>query len=296
MLPVPLLYLIVVLVWGSTWYAIKLQLGPVAEELSVAYRFALASVCLFALTAVSGRSLRVPRENYPGVVLQGLLMFSISYLLVYFGSGFITTGLVAVLYSLIIVFNGVFEWLFFRTLFDRRLVLASIIGLSGIALVFWPEVASVSLNDRVLQGVAWTLGSVAFASLGNMVAIRNTTRAVPVTLINAHGMIWGAALSFMIALSLDRPIHFALTADYVVSLMFLAVFGSCVAFGCYLALLKRIGAARASYVSLLFPVVALLISTIYVDYRWSGAAMSGVMLILTGNWLALSRLPKRNRH
>jgi len=293
MLPVPLLYAIVVLVWGSTWYAIKLQLGPVAEELSVAYRFALASACLFTLTALSGRSLRIARANYPSVVLQGLLMFSISYLLVYFGSGYITTGLVAVLYSLIIIFNGVFEWLFFRTHFDRRLLLASVVGLSGTACVFWPEVASVSLNDRVLQGVAWTLGSVAFASLGSMVAIGNTNRAVPVTLINAHGMIWGALLSFVIALALDRPLSFSLTADYVGSLIYLAVFGSCVAFGCFLALLKRIGAARASYASLLFPVVALLISTVYEDYRWSVSAVSGVGLILAGNWLALSRRPER---
>ena len=293
MLPIPILYAIVVLIWGSTWYAIKLQLGPVAEELSVAYRFALAGLCLIAYAALTGQSLRIPQAHYPLVVVQGSLMFSIAYVLVYVGSGYITTGLVAVLYSLIVIFNGIFEWLIYRTSFDRRLLLASIVGLTGTTAVFWPEVGVVSLTDDVLRGIAWTVASVIVAALGNMAAIRNTGRRVPVLLINAHGMLWGAALSFLIAMLLGRPIRFSLDPQYLGSLVYLAVLGSSLVFGCYMALLQRVGAARASYASVLFPIVALLISTALEGYRWSLAAIVGVILILAGNWLALSRVPAR---
>lgn len=290
-MPVPLLYAIVVLIWGSTWYAIKLQLGGVAEELSVAYRFGLAGVCLFGFARAAGSGLAVPRDAYGFVVLQGLLMFSISYVLVYFGSGLITTGLVAVLYSLIVVFNGLFEWLFYRRAFDRRLLAAAVVGVLGTSCVFWPEVSRLSLDDRVLRGVAWTVGSVVVAALGNMAAIRNTARGIPVVLINAHGMVWGALLSMLIAVGLERPFDFDLTPQYLGSLLYLSVFGSCIVFGCFMALLKRIGASRASYASVLFPIVALAISTVFEDYTWSTTALAGVILILGGNWLALSRVP-----
>jgi drug/metabolite transporter (DMT)-like permease len=293
MLPIPVLYAIVVLIWGSTWYAIKLQLGPVAEELSVAYRFGLAGLCLVMFAVFSGRSMHIARAHYPLVVLQGCLMFSVAYVLVYLGSGYITTGLVAVLYSLIVIFNGIFEWLIYRTPFDRRLLLASIVGLAGTAAVFWPEVARISLSDSVVKGIAWTVGSIVVAALGNMAAIRNTGRGIPVLLINAHGMLWGAGLSFLTALLLGRPLRFSLDPQYVGSLVYLAVLGSSLVFGCYMALLQRVGAARASYASVLFPIVALLISTVFEDYGWSPAAIIGVILILAGNWLALSRIPAR---
>lgn len=292
-MPVPVLYAIVVLVWGSTWYAIKLQLGPVPEELSVAWRFGLASLLLFGLARVSGHSLGVARSIYPFVVLQGLLMYSVSYVLVYFASSHITTGLIAVLYSSIVIFNGVFERMFYGTAFDRRLLMAAVVGLTGTALVFWPEVRALSFEDRVVVGLTWSMASVVAAALGNMAAIRNTRNGIPVVLINAHGMAWGALFSLLVVIVRGRPIVFSTDPVYVASLLYLAVFGSCVAFGAFMALLKRIGAGRASYVSVLFPIIALLLSTLFEGYRWGGAAMAGVILILGGNWLALSRVPDR---
>ena len=291
MLSVPVVYAIVVLIWGSTWYAIKLQLGVVPEELSVAYRFALAGLCLMAFSRLSGERRRIARSDYPTIVLQGLLMFSISYMLVYIGSRYITTGLVAVLYSLIIVFNGIFEWLFYRRAFDRMLLGAAVAGLSGTGLVFWQEVTQLSLDDVGLKGIAWTVASVIAASLGNMAAIKNTAREIPIVLINAHGMLWGALLSVLVALLLGRPLTFSLEPTYVGSLFYLAIAGSCIAFGGFMLLIKHIGASRASYVSILFPVVALAISTVFEDYRWSVSATVGVGLIIAGNWLALSRRP-----
>lgn len=283
----------VVLIWGSTWFAITFQLGEVAEELSVAYRFAIASLCLFVYAAASKQSLRIPPRNYWPIVVMGILMFSVSYVLVYFGSGYITTGLVAVLYSLIVLFNGILERLFYGTPLDRRLILASATGLAGTGLVFWPEVASLTFEDKAFVGITWTITSVFIAALGNMAAIANTRRGWPIVTVNAHAMAWGALTSFAIAVVLERELRFSTNSEYVLSLAFLSIFGSCVAFGCFLALIKRIGSARASYASVLFPVVALAISTVFEGYRWSAAGALGVTLILSGNWLALSRMPAR---
>lgn len=292
-MPVPLLYSVVVLVWGSTWFAIKLQLGEVPESLSVAYRFLLASLCLFALARAGGSRLGIPAAHYWPVVLQGFLMYSVSYILVYFGSSYITTGLIAVLYSSIVIMNGVLERLFFGTSFDRRLLVAALVGLCGTALVFWPEVASLSFEDRVVVGVLWSLASVMAAALGNMAAIRNTRNGIPVILINAHGMGWGALFSLAVTFALGEALTFSTDAMYLGSLLYLALAGSCVAFGAFLALLKRIGAGRASYVSVLFPIIALAISTVFEGYRFSTTAIFGIALILGGNWLALSRVPPR---
>ena len=292
-MPISALYAIVVLIWGSTWFAIRFQLGDVAEELSVAYRFAIASICLFAYARIRGDKLSLPRTDYWAVILMGSLMFSISYVLVYFGSNFITTGLVAVLFSLIVVCNGVLERFFYGTPLDARLILAAAVGLAGTAFVFWPEVSGTQMAAGAPVGILFTLASVFVAALGNMAAIRATRQGWSVVVINAHSMAWGALLSLVIALVLERPINFSPTAGYVTSLLFLAIFGSSIAFGCFLVLLKQLGSARSSYVSVVFPIVALSISTVFEDYRWTTAAVTGVLLILAGNWLALTRAPAR---
>ena len=287
------LYATVVLIWGSTWFAITFQIGTVAEEYSVSYRFALASAALFAYAGVKGHSISIPMARYLPIVAMGVLMFSVSYILVYFGSAYITTGLVAVLYSLIVLFNAALERAFYGTPIDRRLILASITGLTGTGLVFWPEVAALTLADKAVLGIVWIIASVFLAALGNMAAISNTRHGWPIVTVNAHAMAWGALTSSAIGLTLGRELGFAMTAEYVLSLLFLSVFGSCIAFGCFLALIKRIGSARASYASVLFPIVALGISTLFEGYRWTAMGTAGVALILSGNWLALSRMPTR---
>ena len=286
---IALLYGTVVLIWGTTWFAIELQLGPVAEELSVAYRFGLGSLCLFTFLRLTGRSLRIPPADYPLVMLMGALLFSGAYLCVYYGTGYLTSGLVAVMFSLIIVCNAVLERVFFETPIDARLGIAAATGLLGTALVFWPEVRNLGSGNGVFIGIAWTLGSVLVAAFGNMAAVAATSRGLPVATVNAHAMAWGAAASSLVALLLGRPFNFSLAPGYVSSLLFLAIFGSAVAFGCYLALLKRIGSARAAYSSVLYPVVALLVSTLFEGFKWTAIAGLGLALILAGNWLALTR-------
>ena len=289
---VALLYATVVLIWGSTWIVITFQLGPVAEEVSVAYRFGLASIALFIYAAISGRRVRIPLDSYGNVVLMGLLMYSSSYMLIYHATSLITSGLVAVIFSLIVVSNAFFERLFFRKPLEGRMMLASAFGIGGIVFLFWPEVASFNFADQTIVGVAMATIAVVIVSLGNMVAIVNTTRNLPVTAMNAHAMAWGFLSSMLISLLMGKSINFSFETAYVVSLIYLAVFGSAIAFGAYLALLRLIGSARAAYTSVLFPIVALIISTIFEGYQWSTLAIIGVALIVAGNWLALTKINK----
>ena len=289
---VAILYTSAVLIWGSTWIAITFQLGTVAEEVSVAYRFSLGSISLFIYAAIAGRRTRIPLESYGLVALMGILMYSGSYMIVYHATSYITSGLLAVIFSLIVVSNAFFERIFFRRPLERRMLLASVLGIGGIALLFWPEVSTFDLADQTIIGVLLALVSVVVASLGNMAAIVNTSRNLPVIAVNAHAMAWGGVTSLVVALLMGRWINFSLEPAYVLSLLYLAVFGSAIAFGAYLALIRIIGSARAAYTSVLFPIVALSISTIFEGYQWSTLAVAGIALICAGNWLALTKIKK----
>lgn len=286
---VTLLYLTIVMIWGSTWIVIPFQLGEVANELSVAYRFGIASLVLYAYAAITRRKIALPRGTYLFVFIQGTLMFSLNYFLVYYGTAFITTGLVAVVFGTIVLFNAIFSKLFFGSPLETRVLTAAAIGFSGIALIFWPEVSVLSFEDTTIVGISYVLAATILASLGNMAAVVNTRQSLPVVAVNAHSMAWAAVTSIVIALLLGRELSFSLQTDYLVSLAYLSIFGSAVAFGCYLALIRRIGAARAAYSSVLFPVVALGLSTFFEDYKWTPAAAVGIILTLIGNWLILKR-------
>jgi drug/metabolite transporter (DMT)-like permease len=286
---VVLLYAAVVLIWGSTWAAIPYQLGVVAAEVSVGYRFGIAALGLYLYAVVSRRRLRLPANTYPMVFLQGTLLFSINYFFVYYGTAYITSGLVAVLFSSIILMNTVFERLFFKTPFDGRLLLAAAVGIAGIAMIFWPEISALGIADETVRGIILVIIATAIASLGNMTAVINTRRDLPVVAVNAHGMAFAALLALAIAAALGREFDFLITPGYVLSLLYLAILGSAVAFGCYLALIRRIGSTRAAYSSVLFPVVALTMSTLIEDYRWTPIAATGIVFTLVGNWLILSR-------
>lgn len=284
-----LLYAAVVLIWGSTWSAIPFQLGVVAVEVSVAYRFGLAAIVLYLYAIVSRRQLRLPAGTYPFVFVQGILLFCINYFLVYYGTAYLTSGVVAVLFSSILVMNAIFERLFFGKRIEARFWIAALIGISGISLIFWSEIANVGLSDKSIFGGLLVLFSTLIASLGNMAAVVNTNKGLPVVAVNAHAMAFATMLALTISVALGREFNFLLRADYIVSLLYLAVFGSAVAFGCYLALLRRIGASRASYSTVLFPIIALLMSTFLEGYRWTILAIVGMLLTLVGNWLILSQ-------
>ena len=284
-----LLYVSTILIWGSTWFAITFQLGAVDPALSVAYRFALAAALLFAYCALTRRPLRFSAEEHLFMLLQGTLLFGVNYLLFYQATGHLTSGLVAVIFSSVIVMNIVNGALFLGSRVQGRVLLGAGIGLIGIVLVFLPELTAFDPSNDGAFGLLLGVIATFSASLGNILSARNQRRAIPIIQTNAYGMAYGALLILGYALATGAPLAFDPSPAYIVSLGYLALFGSIAAFGCYLTLLGRIGADRAAYATLLFPVVALGISTVFEGYRWTAYGLTGMSLVLAGNFLVLSR-------
>jgi len=282
-----LLYIVTVLIWGSTWLAITFQIGDVDPMISVCYRFGLAAVILLVYCRLAGHRLRFHLREHAFMGMQGLFLFSVSYWLVYMAEEHLTSGLVAVLYSTLVFLNSLNGYLFLGSPVRLRVVGGGAVGLLGVGLIFWPEIEAFQWSDLELRGLLMGLISVILASVGNILSARNQRSRLPVLQTNAFGMAYGTLLLLGISTALGKPFGFSLSPAYVGSLVYLAVFGSIVAFGCYLTLLGRVGADRAAYVTLLIPVVALLASTLFEGYRWSFQALLGLPLVLAGNLLIL---------
>jgi drug/metabolite transporter (DMT)-like permease len=284
-----LLYIITVLIWGSTWLAIRFQLGVVAPELSVAYRFFLASALLFIYSAWKRLPLRFSARQHAFMAMQGLFLFSVNYILVYIAEGFVTSGLVAVIFSSIIILNVFFGALFLGSPVRGRVVIGALVGMLGLALIFWPELSGFDLGSGRALGLTLAVISSVSASLGNIVSARNQRNELPVIQTNAYGMAYGATFTLLIAFSRGAVFSFDPSFAYVASMLYLALFGSVIAFGSYLTLLGRIGADRAAYITIIFPVIALLLSALFEDFSMNSQQFIGVALILLGNVIVLRR-------
>lgn len=284
-----LLYVATVLIWGSTWYAIKMQLGTVDPDLSVAYRFIIAAALLIVFCLATGRSLRFAPRHHLFIAAQGLFLFCLNYWLFYYATFELTTGVVAVVFSLIMLMNILNGAVLFGTRVEPKVLAAAGLGLIGLILVFWDDLAALDFTSGPMVGLGLSIVATYSASLGNMASLRNTRAGLPVLPVNALGMAYGAAFMTILALLRGAPISFDFSPGYVGSLLYLAIFGSVLAFGFYLTLLARIGADRAAYAAVVFPTVALIISTFLEDYVWTPPALIGVALILGGNVLAVAK-------
>ncbi len=285
----PFLYLVTVLIWGSSWYAMRFQVGMVPVEQSIAYRFLLAGALMIGFCLLSGRRLRFGLRDHLFFAAQGVTLFAINYLLFYYALPYLASGLLAVCFSTILVMNiGNGMWLF-RQRSDRAVGIGAVLGLAGLALLFWPAFANFDLGGGALLGLALSIAATYSASLGNMVSVRHKFAGVPVISSNAWGMSYGGIFTLIFALVVAPDFAFDARLPYIVSLLFLAVLASVVAFTTYLTLVQRIGADRAAYATVLFPVIALALSTLYEGYAWTWPAAAGVLLVIAGNVIVLRR-------
>ena len=281
------LYIATVLIWGSTFYAIKMQIGIVAIEISLIYRFLAASLILFAFCLVKKRTLRFNLAEHFFIFLQGVFLFSANYLIVYWAADILTSGIIALIFSTVILMNIVNGAIFMRQTVSRRVVLGALIGIAGIAAVFWSEIAGLENNESTWLGLFLILVATYSASIGNILSARNQKYKLPVVQTNAYGMAYGVVIMAVYAIVRGTPINYDFSASYTLSLLYLSLFGSVFAFGSYLTLVGRIGANRSAYSAVLYPVVALSISTVLEDYRWTVAAICGFGLVLIGNLLVI---------
>ena len=281
------LFMIPSAIWGSTWLAITFQLGSVAPELSVAYRFSLASMIVAGWCVVSKRSLAFAGRDHLWLLAMGATFFGFNYIGIYWAERYVASGLVAVVFSTIVFMSPIGMRVFYGERLTVRTLVAAAMGVTGVALLFLPELSAARQGGSAAMGITIALVATVFAAVGNLIAVRNHRAGLPTLPVTAWGMLYGSLISFAFAAIMGVTWTFERTAGYVLSLAYLALFGSVFAFGAYLTLLKRVGAGPSSFVAVATPVIALALSTLFEGYRWTWVSAAGLVLAVFGNWLAL---------
>jgi drug/metabolite transporter (DMT)-like permease len=283
------LYLLTVLIWGTTWIALKLQLGQVAIAVSIVYRFGLAALIIFALLLATGKLQKVNRRGQLICLAQGLCLFCVNFMCFYTASQWIPTGLVAVVFSTATLWNALNARIFFKQKVARNVVMGGTLGLLGLACLFWPELAGHSASRETWIGLALTLLGTLCFSAGNMLSSLQQKAGLRPLTTNAYGMLYGATMLYVYCLLSGTPFGFEWNARYIGSLLYLVVPGSVIGFTAYLTLVGRMGPERAAYCTVLFPVVALNVSAFAEGYQWTAPALMGLVLVMAGNVLVFRK-------
>ncbi len=285
-----LLFFIPSLIWGSTWYTIKFQLGIVDPIMSVAYRFFIASTILILYCLLFKLKLRFSYEEHLLFVLQGVLLFGMNYWLVYLAEVQLTSGLIAVVFSLVVFTNAIFGALFIRAKITWNIALGGILAILGTALIFKDEVSLLFGKTVVLSAIIMSFGSLLLASLGNVLSAYSQRKKLPLIQSNAFSMMYGSLAVFIVGLIIGKRVNFEISSSYILSLLYLAVFGSIIAFSTYLKIIGRIGPAKGSYALVLVPVIAMIFSTFFESYQWQKSALLGMPVLIIGNLVAMEKL------
>ncbi|ARU89487.1 DMT family transporter [Pseudomonas sp. M30-35] len=285
------LYLLTVLIWGTTWIALKMQLGVVAIPASIAYRFGLAAAVLFAVLLISGRLQKMDRRGQLICLVQGLCLFCVNFMCFYTASQWIPSGLVAVIFSTATLWNALNARLFFKQKIAANVLAGGALGLCGLGMLFWPELAGHEASKETLLGIGLALVGTLCFSAGNMLSSLQQKAGLKPLTTNAWGMLYGAMMLLVICIVTGTPFTFEANSRYIGTLLYLAIPGSVIGFTAYLTLVGRMGPERAAYCTVLFPVVALNISVFAEGYQWTTPALLGLVLVMLGNVLVF-RKPK----
>ncbi|KZL27603.1 DMT family transporter [Pseudovibrio sp. Ad37] len=286
------LYGTTVFAWGFSWYALKLQ-AVITPEIALFWRFLFATVLMWGWAIFGGHKMAFPLRAHLSFAGLGLLLFSTNFLLFYHGSRELPSGLLSVVFSLASVFNIVLGFVLFKQKVSRALVVGAVLGFSGICLMFYQEIAGSTWNIAALGGLGLcALGTLSFC-FGNIVSARATAKKISVISASAWGMVYGTVLLGVNGLLQGASFEVPFTPEFIWSFLYMVVIGSIVAFGAYLTLLGRIGSARAGYATVMFPIVALGVSTAMEGYTWTATSILGLLFALGGNWIVLSRSAKK---
>ncbi|WP_404341575.1 DMT family transporter [Pseudoalteromonas mariniglutinosa] len=288
------LYIVTVLIWGSTWLAIEFQLGYVAVEVSLFYRFAIAAALMWLFVLSKKLPMQYSGKDHGFFVLLALCNFGLNYLVLYWAQNYLSSAMASIAFSMLLLMNIINTRLFFGKPIAKRIYVGAVLGVFGIASLFWPQIKQFDLSNGALVGLLLALCGTFVASLGNMVSVRNSQREIGVLQGNAWGMLYSAVgLAAYVMLS-DAEFTVSAPTSYWLSLFYLAIFGTVIAFACYFALLKNIGPERASYVIVLFPLVAVALSTLFEDFTWQANTFIGFSLVLMGNAIVLTPTQRIN--
>ncbi|MCG7368343.1 DMT family transporter [Pantoea sp. ACRSH] len=291
------LYLSVVIIWGTTWIAIYAQQAASGGSVGAAvfWRFIVASlVMLIALKALK-RLRRLTARDHLFCLLQGCCVFGFNFICFYHAAAWINSGLESVIFSMAVLYNALNSWFFFRLRPSARLLPAIVLGIGGIIALFWQDLHSSEASVTLLWGMGLSaLGTLGF-SLGNMISLRHQRLQRDVLTTNSYAMLYGALAIALFTLLRGESLAPVWNLQWLGALGYLAIFGSVIGFGAYFTLVGRIGASQAAYSTLLFPLVALALSTLYEGYQWHAGALLGLTMILAGNLVMFARLPAFRR-
>lgn len=284
-----ILYALVVLIWGTTWIALKWQLGVVPIPVSIAYRFALAAFVMFALLAWRRQLVRPRGDAVWLVAAQGVCLFCLNFVCFLNASASLPSGLVAVVFSTSTLWNAFLARVIHGRQIAPQVLAGGVLGLSGVLFLFWPQVVGHAGDAATLAGLGWAFGGTLCFSSGNLLSAALQKRGLQPAQTNAWGMAFGTLLLLGYCLASGTPFVFDTSARYTGALLYLAIPGSVIAFTAYLTLVGRLGPERAAYSTVLFPVVALNVSAIFEDYHWTGMALAGLVLVMLGNVLVFRK-------
>ncbi|MGB1310865.1 MAG: DMT family transporter [Leucothrix sp.] len=289
------LYIVTVLAWGTSWIAITLQGGAVDSVVSVFYRFALASLLFLPVLYLTGQLQKTRRSDHLWFLLQGCCLFCFNFICFYIASKYMASGLLSIVFSTAIFYNAINNRIFWGVKPSQSVYGAGVLGVIGLVLLFWQELSKASASSDLLLGIGLSaLGTLGF-SLGNMITVRHTKNGINPFTSTGYGMTYGSLILLSIILVAEIPMTWDSTPSYLYSLVYLAVFASIVAFSAYLSLINRIGANQAAYATVVFPVIALAISSVYEGYTWGVLNAVGLVLVLLGNAVAMNLIPTRSK-
>ena len=283
------LFVIPALIWGSTFFVIKFQLGHVDPTWSVSYRFILAGIFLLTYAKLKKLNLSFTVKQHLRILQQGILLFGFNYLLVYIAEEVLVSALVALAFSTIVFLNIFFGSIFLKKMSEKKVFIGAVLGIVGTILLFRQELQGIEFESIVIFHMIICFSSVVIASLGNITSAYNQANGLPVIQTNAFGMLYGGIVIGVVAALSGAPLAFDFSASYIGSLLYLTLFGSIIAFGGYLTLIGKIGADKAAYVLIIIPVIAVILSVLYEGYLLQWPVIAGILLILVGNVIVLKK-------
>ena len=289
-MPNAVYFVVCALIWGTTWFAINFQIDTINPAYSVGIRFFIAAIILGGIALVKRYPLSFSWRYHRSFIAGGLFLYALDYTLLYAAQQHIVSALLALMSSSVVYFNVILRRVVLGKPMRPEVIIGATLGFIGIAAIFAPELKALEQQGYILIGILFSLGSFTSASVGNILS-EKVLETVPVVSFNFYTMLYGSLIIAAGLIVTQTPVIWPERPSFYIALLYLAVFGSVVAFGCYMKLVQQIGSDKAAYVVLVYPLVALLVSTLFEDYQWSVLSAFGVLLVLVGNACAMGKVP-----
>ena len=286
------LFISTLLCWSPTWYLIKFQFGVVDPLISIFYRFLIASATVFIFLILLKKKLSFNLNQHLWFLLLGVTLFSLNYIFFYLANTFLISGIVTIAFSTILIMNILGERIYFKIKSSKQTLLAAGFGIIGILIIFEKELLNFKVEDKTHIGIILSFIATFWASTGNLIHQKNFKDKIPFVQSIAYGMLYGSIFTLIVAKFREAELLFDYSFSYISSLLYLAIIGSVVAFYLYLKLLENIGSARAGYIGVIMPIIALIISTIFEGLQWTNNLIYGLPVLIFGCVLILNQKSK----